>query len=128
MGVHPGTGLVYSTLIPTIHKRIKIINFGVGQRCFIDSQFNRHCSEYTVVEYDITANECLSTCISESNCMVAQHYPGNQIWNGDQRPVCWMMDDSAVPCPSATTHNGATMIYCGIFRFYYIGKYYNQKL
>ena len=90
------------------------MTFWIGQRCHIGTTFERYCSEHTLVTYDLSLNGCLGACINETSCMVAHHYPGNQIWEKDQRPVCWMMDASAMPCDSTINNPGAEIIYCGM--------------
>jgi len=89
--------------------------------CILDNpNFLRHCDAnggYAETLFNLSAEECREICENQSQCALAHHHPGNQIWSTDSRTNCWLWSSDALPCNWGDAallgnHPGATMITC----------------
>lgn len=86
--------------------------------CWFTDDFKRQCDvEVGKRPRPDTPEECLEECRKHPHCDKAHWHPGNQIWQDDSRPVCFMFGVGSGTCDwngweGPDAHPGAQMIHC----------------
>ena len=88
------------------------------KQCWFTDNFKRQCDdEVGNRPRPETPEECLQECLKHPHCDKAHWHPGNQIWQDDERPVCFMFGVGSGTCnwgggEGPDGHPGAKMINC----------------